>query len=110
MESLQPDNKRGANKVNCTHEITELDGVPYLKGLSDYMATVCANCGEPGELEITDDKAELYAALELLLEDLTENNAHTIAALLESQYKTGYDMDKVHRAYKAAQWELFGTR
>lgn len=53
---------------------------------------------------------QLDAALELILEDLTESNAHTIAALLESQYRTGYDMDKVQRAYKAAQWELFGTR
>jgi hypothetical protein len=45
-----------------------------------------------------------------VLDDLTESNAHTIAALLESHYRTGYDMDKVMRAYKAAQWELFGTR
>jgi hypothetical protein len=57
----------------------------------------------------TEDK-KIREALELLLEDLTDNNAHTIAALLESQYRTGYDMDKVERAYKAAQWELFGTR
>ncbi len=53
---------------------------------------------------------ELEAALELILGDLTESNAHTIAALLESQYRTGYDTDKVLKAYKAAQWELFGTR
>lgn len=96
--------------MTCQHELTELDGVPYLKGLSDYMATICANCGEAGELEISDDTAALYAALELILEDLTESNAHTIEALLESQYRTGYDMDKVERTYKAAQWELFGTR
>jgi hypothetical protein len=56
-----------------------------------------------------DDK-KIREALELVLDDLTESNAHTIAALLESQYRTGYDMDKVMRAYKAAQWELFGTR
>lgn len=53
---------------------------------------------------------QLDAALELILEDLTESNAHTIAALLASQYRTGYDTDKVLKAYKAAQWELFGTR
>lgn len=96
--------------MTCTHEITELDGVPYLKGLSNYMATICTNCGEQGEQEITGDYADLYDALQFILDDLTESNAHTIAALLESQYRTGYDMDKVERAYKAAQWELFGTR
>lgn len=52
----------------------------------------------------------LDAAIDLVIDDLTESNAHTIAALLESQYRTGYDADKVERAYKAAQWELFGTR
>jgi hypothetical protein len=56
-----------------------------------------------------DDKA-IQEAVALVVDDLTESNAHTIAALLESQYSTGYDMDKVERAYKAAQWELFGTR
>jgi hypothetical protein len=59
---------------------------------------------------MTTDENKIREALEIILEDLTEYNAHTIAALLESQYKTGYDMDKVNRAYKAAQWELFGTR
>ena len=39
----------------------------------------------------TEDK-KIREALEVVLEDLTENNAHTIAALLESQYRTGYDM------------------
>ena len=56
------------------------------------------------------NERELSDALDLILADLTESNAHTIAALLESQYRTGYDSDKVERAYKAAQWELFGTR
>ena len=56
-----------------------------------------------------DDKA-IREAVALVVDDLTESNAHTIAALLESQYLTGYDMDKVERAYKAAQWELYGTR
>ena len=96
--------------MTCQHEITELDGVPYPKGLSNCVATVCTNCGEPGEVEISDDTAALHAALELVLADLTDMNAHTIAALLESQYRTGYDSDKIERAYKAAQWELFGTR
>jgi hypothetical protein len=52
----------------------------------------------------------LDAAVSLVLDDLTDNNAHTIAAMVESYYRTGYDADKVERAYKAAQWELFGTR
>jgi hypothetical protein len=66
------------------------------------LCSLCCGCE-------TDDK-KIREALELVLDDLTESNAHTIAALLESQYRTGYDMDKVERAYKAAQWELFGTR
>jgi hypothetical protein len=96
--------------MTCTHEVTAYDGPPYLKGFSDYISTVCTTCGHADENEITGDWADLYAAVELVVSDLTESNAHTIAALLESQYRTGYDMDKVDRAYKAAQWELFGTR
>lgn len=63
-------------------------------------------------MELLDGLANesLDAAIDLVLDDLTEYNAHTIAALLESQYRTGYDTDKIERAYKAAQWELFGTR
>lgn len=53
---------------------------------------------------------ELDKALELILEDLTEVNAHTIAALLEWHYRNKYDETKGLAAYKAAQWELFGTR
>jgi uncharacterized protein YpbB len=55
-------------------------------------------------------ETELYAALDLILEDLTESNAHTLAAMLEGHYRSGYDTDKLLAAYKAAQWELFGTR
>lgn len=79
-------------------------------------AVICSKCQETmPEAEAADslllaEVDKLQAALDLVLEDLTESNAHTIAALLESQYRTGYDMDKVERAYKAAQWELFGTR
>lgn len=62
----------------------------------------CSSCDE--------GDAELQAAVSLVIDDLTESNAHTIAALLESNYRTGYDEQKVMRAYKAAQWELFGTR
>ena len=60
----------------------------------------------------TDEKkeTELYTALDLILDELTDRNAHTLARLLEAHYRTGFDMDKVDRAYKAAQWELFGTR
>jgi hypothetical protein len=49
-------------------------------------------------------------ALDLILEDLTDINAHTIAALLENLYRGGYDSDKMERAYKAAQLEVFGTQ
>jgi hypothetical protein len=52
---------------------------------------------------------EIEQALDLILSDLTDSNAHTIAALLESHYRTGYDSDKMLRAYKAAQFEIFGT-
>lgn len=62
------------------------------------------------DAQLLADIDTLNAAIDLVLDDLTESNAHTIAALLESQYRTGYDADKVERAYKAAQWELFGTR
>ena len=52
----------------------------------------------------------LDAALDLVLDDLTESNAHTIAGLLEWHYRNKYDELKGLKAYKAAQWELFGTR
>lgn len=76
------------------------------------------DAGEPATIglievmELLDGLANesLDAAIDLVLEDLTESNAHTIATLVESQYRTGYDGDKVLKAYKAAQWELFGTR
>lgn len=76
------------------------------------------DAGEPATIglievmELLDGLANesLDAAIDLVLDDLTESNAHTIAALLESQYRTGYDSDKIERAYKAAQWEMFGTR
>lgn len=53
---------------------------------------------------------ELNAALELVLADLTEYNAHTLAAMLSGHYRADYDETKLLAAYKAAQWELFGTR
>lgn len=75
------------------------------------------DAGQPATIGITEVIELLQGltidtreAVAVVVDDLTESNAHTIAALLESQYKTGYDMDKVNRAYKAAQWELFGTR
>lgn len=77
---------------------------------------ICSKCQETMTEEEAADELllsevdKLNAAIDLVIEDLTESNAHTIAALLESQYRTGYDSDKVERAYKAAQWELFGTR
>ena len=60
--------------------------------------------------EAARDDSKIREAVALVVDDLTESNAHTIAAMLEGHYRTGYDMDKVMRAYKAAQWELFGTR
>lgn len=57
-----------------------------------------------------ENERELSDALDLVLADLTEYNAHTLAALLEGHYRAGYDSDKLLKAYKAAQWELFGTR
>ena len=58
----------------------------------------------------TDRQKELDNALNLILEDLTDVNAHTIAALLENHYRTGWNEDKMRKAYKAAQWEIFGTQ
>lgn len=96
--------------MNCKHELTGYDGAPYSKGLGDYMATICESCGHESETELRAGEPELYRALDLILDELTDRNAHTLAAMLEAYYRTGYDMDKVERAYKAAQWELFGTR
>lgn len=62
------------------------------------------------ELIATDKQKELENALNLILEDLTDVNAHTITALLENHYRGGYDDEKMLRAYKAAQWEIFGTQ
>jgi hypothetical protein len=53
---------------------------------------------------------ELTAAYDLVLANLTDLNAHTIAALLEWQYYgTGND-DTMLKAYKAAQLVLSGTQ
>jgi hypothetical protein len=62
------------------------------------------------ELMATDKEKEIENALNLILEDLTDVNAHTIAALLENHYRVGWDSDKMLKAYKAAQWEIFGTQ
>lgn len=62
------------------------------------------------DAQLLADIDALNAALDLVLDDLTESNAHTIAALLEWHYRNKYDETKGLKAYKAAQWELFGTR
>lgn len=54
-------------------------------------------------------EAEIRAAVETVLDSLEWVNAHTIAALLENHYKNNYDDEKALKAYKAAQFELFGT-
>ena len=54
--------------------------------------------------------AELENALELILDDLTESNAHTIAALLSAHYRNTLDQTKYLAAYKAAQLAIFGTQ
>ena len=63
-----------------------------------------------------EDNKELTAAYDLVLDHLTENNAHTTAALLEATYPIGYPLymrytsEQIHRAYKAAQLVLSGTQ
>lgn len=62
------------------------------------------------DAQLLADIDTLNAAIDLVLDDLTESNAHTIAGLLEWHYRNKYDESKGLAAYKAAQWELFGTR
>lgn len=64
------------------------------------------------ELIATDRQKELEDAISLVLEWLEEENAHTIGALLEWQYGGGWKWpdEKMLRAYKAAQLEIFGTQ
>ena len=81
-------------------------GQPATIGLIEVMEILEGLANET----LDDPDAELYKALDIILDELTDRNAHTVARLLEAHYRTGYDMDKVDRAYKAAQWELFGTR
>ena len=64
------------------------------------------------ELIATDKQTELESAISLVLDWLEEENAHTIGALLEWQYGGGWNWptEKMLRAYKAAQLEIFGTQ
>ena len=72
---------------------------------------ICSKCQETmTEAEAARDDRKLSDALDIVLADLTEYNAHTLAAMLEGHYRSGYDTDKLLAAYKAAQWELFRTR
>ncbi len=63
------------------------------------------------ELIFTDRQQELEAAFTLVSEWLEQENAHTINALLEWQYGSNrYPDERMLRAYKAAQLEIFGTQ
>ena len=53
---------------------------------------------------------ELTAAYKLVLDHLTDENAHTIAALVDNFYNGGYDSDLMYKAYKAAQLIISGTQ
>jgi hypothetical protein len=57
-----------------------------------------------------DDLDKLDAALVLVLDYLTQANAHTLAALLEWQYNGTGDDDTMLTAYKAAQLVIYGTQ
>lgn len=57
-----------------------------------------------------DEDKELTAAYDLVLANLTDVNAHTIAALLEWQYYRKGDDDLMLKAYKAAQLVIYGTQ
>ncbi len=70
--------------------------------------------------EIKESK-ELTAAIVSVIEWLTDNNAHTLAALLEwnagdlIEWHTetppkSYDPDVMIKAYKAAQYVIYGTQ
>lgn len=56
------------------------------------------------------DLDKLDAAICLVLDHLTNVNAHTLAALLEWQYNGTGDDDLMLKAYKAAQLIISGTR
>lgn len=63
------------------------------------------------DLIFTDRQKELEDAFSLVMDWLTEENAHTIAALLEWQYGSNrYPDEPMIKAYKAAQWEIFRTQ
>jgi hypothetical protein len=57
-----------------------------------------------------DKDKELTAAIDLVLQYLTDTNAHTIAALLDWQYYGKGDDDTMLKAYKAAQFVIWGTQ
>lgn len=56
------------------------------------------------------DQDKLTAAVALVLDHLTDENAHTIAALVDNFYNGGYDSDLMYKAYKAAQLVISGTQ
>jgi hypothetical protein len=60
--------------------------------------------------ELMDKDKELTAAIDLVLQYLTDTNAHTIAALLEWNTSGEGDHERMERAYKAAQYVISGTR
>ena len=63
------------------------------------------------ELIATDRQKELEQAFSLVMDWLEEENAHTIGALLEWQYGSNrWNDERMIKAYKSAQWEIFGTQ
>lgn len=63
------------------------------------------------ELIATDRQKELEDAFSLVMDWLEEENAHTIGALLEWQYGSNrWPDERMVKAYKSAQWEIFRTQ
>lgn len=59
---------------------------------------------------MSDQVDKLDAAMALVLDHLTDANAHTLAALLEWQHTGDGDHERMNRAYKAAQLIISGTQ
>lgn len=53
---------------------------------------------------------ELEKALDLILDNLTDSNAYTLAVMLEAHYRNTLSETKYLAAYKAAQLEIYGTQ
>lgn len=53
-----------------------------------------------------DQNQEITAAYKLVMDHLTDNNAHTLAALVDHFYNGAYDNDLMAKAYDAARLVL----